>query len=64
MPIFRYKAVAADGQILYGEIDAPSKSVAIERLQTSGLTRNKKPLFAKKILWRESSRSIVLHTKN
>jgi general secretion pathway protein F len=36
MPLYRYKAVASDGQILYGEIDAPSKAVAISRLQNSG----------------------------
>lgn len=36
MTVFRYKAVANDGQILYGEIDAPSKGVAIARLQSSG----------------------------
>jgi general secretion pathway protein F len=36
MPLFRYKAVATDGQMLYGEIDAPSKAVAISRLQSSG----------------------------
>ncbi len=36
MPLFRYKAVASDGQILHGEIDAPSRAVAISRLQNSG----------------------------
>lgn len=36
MPIFRYKAVAADGRMTQGEIDAPSRSVAISRLQNSG----------------------------
>ena len=36
MPIFRYKAVTADGRMTYGEIDAPSRSVAISRLQNSG----------------------------
>lgn len=36
MPLFRYKAVAADGRVTSGEIDAPSRSVAISRLQNSG----------------------------
>ena len=36
MPVFRYKAVAADGRMTYGEIDAPSRSIAISRLQSSG----------------------------
>lgn len=36
MPLFRYKAVSADGRMTSGEIDAPSRSVAISRLQNSG----------------------------
>ena len=36
MPNFRYKAVAAKGDILQGVIDAPSRSVAIEKLQSAG----------------------------
>lgn len=36
MTLFRYKAVAADGQSLHGEIEAPSKAEAISRLQNSG----------------------------
>lgn len=36
MPVFRYKAVATDGRMTSGEIDAPSRSVAITRLQSSG----------------------------
>jgi general secretion pathway protein F len=36
MPAFHYKAVAASGEMLEGEIDAPSQSIAIERLQNAG----------------------------
>ena len=36
MPIFLYKALTASGEKLIGEIDAPSKSVAIDRLQHAG----------------------------
>ena len=36
MPIFRYKAISADGQSLNGEIEASTRSHAIERLQSSG----------------------------
>jgi general secretion pathway protein F len=36
MPIFLYKALTASGETLIGEIDAPSKSVAIDRLQHAG----------------------------
>jgi len=36
MPVFRYKAVASDGQVLSGEIEAPTKESAIAKLQGSG----------------------------
>jgi general secretion pathway protein F len=36
MPAFHYKAVAASGEMLEGEMDAPSQSIAIERLQSAG----------------------------
>lgn len=36
MTTFKYKAVAKNGGVVYGEIDAPSKAVAIARLQNSG----------------------------
>lgn len=36
MPNFRYKALAAKGDILSGVIDAPSRALAIEKLQNAG----------------------------
>lgn len=37
MPVFRYKAVAAkSGEILHGTMEAPSKTVAIAKLQSAG----------------------------
>ena len=36
MPLFRYKAIAQDGQIQFGEMDAPSRAVVISRLQSTG----------------------------
>jgi len=36
MPIFLYKALTASGEKLEGEIDAPTKNVAIDRLQHAG----------------------------
>jgi general secretion pathway protein F len=36
MPIYLYKALTTSGETLIGEIDAPSKSVAIDRLQHAG----------------------------
>jgi len=36
MPIYLYKALTASGETLIGEIDAPSKSIAIDRLQHAG----------------------------
>jgi general secretion pathway protein F len=36
MPIYIYKALTVSGETLIGEIDAPSKSVAIDRLQHAG----------------------------
>jgi len=36
MPRFHYKAVAANGEILEGEMDAPSQTIAIDRLQSAG----------------------------
>lgn len=36
MPTYFYKAVANNGKTLEGEMEAPSQSVAIERLQESG----------------------------
>lgn len=36
MPIYIYKALAANGETLTGEIEAPSKNVAIGRLQRAG----------------------------
>lgn len=36
MTLFRYKAVAQDGQIHIGEMDAPSRAVVISRLQGTG----------------------------
>lgn len=36
MPLFRYKAVSPDGQVMYGEIDAPDRHVAISRIQNTG----------------------------
>ena len=38
MPVYIYKAVLANGEILKDEIDAPSKNVAIDRLQHAGHT--------------------------
>ena len=36
MPSFRYKAVASDGRMLEGEIEAPSRDAAVSRLQNAG----------------------------
>lgn len=36
MPIYLYKALTANGETLRGEINAPSKNVAIDRLQHAG----------------------------
>ncbi len=36
MPIYLYKALTTSGETLIGEIDAPSKNVAIDRLQHAG----------------------------
>ncbi|MCI0400769.1 MAG: type II secretion system F family protein [Gammaproteobacteria bacterium] len=36
MPRFHYKAVAANGEILEGEMDAPSQTIAIDRIQSAG----------------------------
>lgn len=36
MPTYFYKAVSHSGEMLEGEMDAPSQSVAIEKLQSSG----------------------------
>ena len=36
MTVFRYRAVASDGQLVHGEIDAVSREAALEKLQTSG----------------------------
>ncbi len=36
MPLFRYKAVAANGEVLEGALEAGSQSAAIERLQEMG----------------------------
>ena len=36
MPVFRYKAVSHSGEMLQGEIEAPSQAAAIEKLQGSG----------------------------
>jgi len=36
MPIYLYKALTTSGETLIGEIDAPSKSIAIDRLQHAG----------------------------
>ena len=36
MPIYSYKALTPNGETLEGEIDAPSKDAAIDRLQHAG----------------------------
>jgi general secretion pathway protein F len=36
MPLFRYKAVGADGKIAKGDLEARSQTAAIDRLQTMG----------------------------
>lgn len=36
MPVFHYKAVSHGGEVLQGEIEAPSRAVAIEKLQGAG----------------------------
>ena len=36
MPEYKYRAVAAGGDLLEGVIDAPTKSRAIEKLQQAG----------------------------
>ena len=36
MPVFRYKAVSHGGEMLQGEIEAPSQAAAIEKLQGAG----------------------------
>jgi general secretion pathway protein F len=36
MPLFRYKAVGADGKIAEGDLEAHSQTAAIDRLQTMG----------------------------
>ena len=36
MPVYHYKAVAANGEKLEGEMDAPSQTDAINRLQSAG----------------------------
>ena len=36
MPLFRYKAVGADGKIAQGDLEARSQTAAIDRLQTMG----------------------------
>jgi len=36
MPKFKYKAVAGNGEIVQGEMEAPEQSAVITRLQTSG----------------------------
>lgn len=36
MPVFHYKAVSHGGEVLQGEIEAPSQAVAIEKLQGAG----------------------------
>jgi len=36
MPTYFYKAVGGNGEVLEGEIEAPSQSIAIEKLQNSG----------------------------
>ena len=36
MPLFRYKALAADGRAQQGEMEAPSRTAAIARLQSTG----------------------------
>ena len=36
MPVFRYRAVSHGGEMLQGEIEAPSKAAAIEKLQGAG----------------------------
>lgn len=36
MPIFSYKALSSSGETLAGEIEAPSKNLAIDRLQSTG----------------------------
>ena len=75
MPIFLYKALTASGEKLIGEIDAPSKSVAIDRLQHAGhiplsaveKKGNRKTSFLdfKKIIDRDkvSAKDITLFTR-
>lgn len=36
MPTYYYKAVTANGEMLEGEMEAPSRAIAIERLQNAG----------------------------
>ena len=36
MPVFRYRAVSHGGEMLQGEIEAPSRAAAIEKLQGAG----------------------------
>lgn len=36
MPVFRYRAVSHGGEMLQGEIEAPSQAAAIEKLQGAG----------------------------
>lgn len=42
MTTFYYKAISADGQLLEGQLDAPSKEAVIQQLQRSG----KVPIYA------------------
>ncbi|HXH03634.1 MAG TPA: type II secretion system inner membrane protein GspF [Candidatus Competibacteraceae bacterium] len=37
MPLFRYQAVDAAGEVQYGEMDAPSQAALIDRLRDQGL---------------------------
>ena len=36
MPLYRYKAVGADGQVLEGQMEAPSRDDLVRRLQSQG----------------------------
>ena len=36
MPLYVYKAVSADGEVLEGELEAPDRSVVVERLRSQG----------------------------
>lgn len=38
MPTFRYKAIAADGIVHQGEMDAPSREAVVQRIQAEGHT--------------------------